>query len=62
MGVAAPNWKKVQNRIQKHFFFLIIPTDPHPRSNATSWVTRCSVVSFLKTVHTHRHRSKSAWI
>lgn len=64
MRVAAPNWKKVQSRIQKkHFFFLpIIPTDPHPRSNATSWVTRCSVASFFKTVHTCRHWSKSAWI
>ena len=52
MGVAAPNWRKVQSRIpKKHFFLLIIPTDPHPRSHTTSWVTRCSVASFLKTVY-----------
>ena len=45
MGLAAPNWKKVQSGIEKKrfSFLLIIPADPRPRSNAASWATSYTV-------------------
>ena len=56
MGLAAPNWKKVQSGIEKKrfSFLLMIPTDPRPRSNVASWTTSYSVwlLSSRLCIHT----------